>query len=82
VRSRSPFEMYGESVPQTDAALREHLFVEGDTLTHLAHLYLGDWQLWRTIADRNGVVDARAVEPGTLLLIPDTSPERGAFESA
>lgn len=71
MRSISPYERYGEAVPQTDAALREHVFAEGDTLPGLAHRYLGDWRLWRVIAERSGVVDPRRCVPGTVLLIPE-----------
>ncbi len=81
MRSISPFERRGRFNPRTDQSLREHVFRAGDTLSGLAHLYYGDWRAWRLIADRNLIVDARRVEPGTLLLIPDRPVQYGRYES-
>lgn len=81
MRSVSPYERHGESSPYADAYLAEHLFVEGETLTGLAHRYYGDWRLWRLIADRNDVADPRLVGPGSVLLIPARPLEGGRYES-
>lgn len=81
MRSVSPFERRGAFNPQTDAALREHYWREGDTLSGLADGYYDDWRLWRRIADRNLIIDARKIEPGTLLVIPDLPPQSGRYES-
>ncbi len=80
-RSISPFERFGGYFPIEDAALTIHLFTGGETLSGLAHKYYGDWRLWRTIADRNKIADARQIAPGTQLLIPAPQLEIGAFES-
>lgn len=80
-RSISPYEQFGTASPATDATLEEHLFVRGETLSGIAQQKLGDWQLWRLIADRNDIVDARRIEPGTMLLIPERPLETGRFES-
>jgi nucleoid-associated protein YgaU len=81
MRSVSPYELYGNLAPATDAYLAEHIVVAGETLTGLAHRYYQDFREWRLIADRNRIADARAIEPGTLLLIPGRPPERGSFAS-
>lgn len=81
MRSVSPFERYSVHTPQADARLTAHVFAAHETLTGLAHRYYGDWREWRRIADRNGVVDARRVETGTVLLIPALPLQASEFES-
>lgn len=81
-RSISPFEQFGQYVPDTDASLRVHTFRDGDTITGLANTYLGDWTLWRLIADRNQILDVRQIAPGTVLLIPNRPLQKGLYESA
>ena len=81
MRSITPFERFGKATPQADANIEEYVFVAGDTLTHLAHRLYGDWRLWRTIADRNHIVDARTIEPGAVLLVPARPLESGRYES-
>jgi hypothetical protein len=49
-----------------------HVTVDGDTLSGLAALYLGDAARWRTIARANRVDDPFALRPGTALVIPAT----------
>jgi nucleoid-associated protein YgaU len=79
--SISPYEFYGTATPVEDSALVEHLFIDGETLSGLAHRYYEDWRQWRLIADRNDVIDPRQIVPGTILLIPERPLERGIFES-
>ena len=80
MRSISPYERFGNATPQADAELQEYTFVAGDTISGIAHRFYGDWRLWRTIADRNGITDVRTIEPGTVLLIPPRPLESGSFE--
>ena len=80
-RSVSPYGRFGELAPVTDAYLVEHTVNVSETLSGLAHRYLGDWRQWRVIADRNALVDVRRIEPGTRLLIPERALERGRYES-
>lgn len=77
MRSVSPYERFGEVSPVADAFLTVHTLDASETITGLAHRYYGDWRLWRLIADRNGIVDARRIAPGTILLIPERPLERG-----
>jgi nucleoid-associated protein YgaU len=81
VSDRSPFEIYGRANPQSDAFLVEHVFRAGDRLSLLAQQYLGNWRLWRLIADRNDVIDARRIPVGTRLLIPRQPTRYGRFDS-
>lgn len=81
-RSISPFEEFGQYVPQTDASLRIHVWRDGDTISGLANRYLGDWRLWRLIAQRNNILDVRQIQRGTKLLIPQRPLEKGKYESA
>ena len=81
MRSISPFERYGKATPQADGALRIHTFIVTDTFSKLAEQYLGDWRLWRVIADRNAIVDVRQITPGTQLIIPRRPLETGRYES-
>jgi nucleoid-associated protein YgaU len=80
-RSISPYERYDRFNPQTDANLQVHVFDVTETITGLAHRYYGDWRLWRLIADRNQISDARLIEPGTQLLIPLKPMLRGRYDS-
>jgi len=77
----TPFQRYGEPSPEPDAYLEERVFRAGDTLTGIAHREYGDWRLWRAIADRNGIVDARTIPIGTRLLIPPRPLQSGRYES-
>ena len=79
-RSISPYERYGTAHPDTDAALRVHVFATTDTLSGLAQKYLADWRLWRALADRNQIVDARRIATGTQLIIPIAPLEKGRDE--
>lgn len=81
MRSISPYERYGEPNPFADAALRIHTFTVTDTISKLADAYLGDWRLWRVIAERNNIIDVRQIVPGTQLLIPRRPLEKGRYES-
>jgi nucleoid-associated protein YgaU len=81
MRSITPYERLGSSVPQSDADLQEYIFCAGDTISGIAVRFYGDWRLWRVIADRNGIVDVRTIEPGTMLLIPARPLESGRYES-
>jgi nucleoid-associated protein YgaU len=80
-RSVSPYERYGVAMPDTDAALRRHIWAATDTLSGLADRYLGDWREWRRIARRNKIADPRRLATGTLLIIPQGSLQKGAYES-
>jgi nucleoid-associated protein YgaU len=80
-RDISPFERYGQATPFSESFLAEHIFVAGETLSGLAAKYYRDWRLWRVIADRNGIVDARRVTPGTRLLIPPRPLADGRYEA-
>jgi nucleoid-associated protein YgaU len=44
--------------------------IAGDTLAGIAYQEYGDPNLWRAIAETNGIDDAFSVTPGTQLLIP------------
>lgn len=47
-----------------------HNLLEGETLSKLAHEFLGDPGAWRRIAEQNNIDDPRRIPPGTALLIP------------
>jgi len=82
MRSLSPYERYGIATPNTEAALRMHVYVVTDTVSAIAERYYGDWRMWRLIAERNQIDDVRTIEPGTELIIPRRPLRTGAFESA
>jgi nucleoid-associated protein YgaU len=81
MRSITPFERYGQPTPDADAHLVEYVFRALDTLSGIAHRFYNDWRQWRVIADRNNIIDVRAIEPGTVLLIPPRPLEKGRYES-
>ena len=57
--------------PKTPAvADRTHRFAKGDTLSHLAALYLGDASRWREIQRLNGIADPAKITEGTTLQLP------------
>lgn len=70
MRSTPPFERFSVYAPFRDAHLAEHVYSDHETLAGIAHRYYGDWRRWTLIAERNDIVDARRIEPGTVLLIP------------
>ncbi|MFE6962948.1 LysM peptidoglycan-binding domain-containing protein [Streptomyces sp. NPDC057696] len=47
-----------------------HVVVEGDTLSAIAGVYLGDPALWREIAQANAIVDPLHLTPNTRLVVP------------
>jgi nucleoid-associated protein YgaU len=81
MRSITPYERFGKPTPQADSEMMEYTFTAGDTITHLAHRFHGDWRLWRTIAERNNIIDVRTIEPGAVLLIPALPLPKGSYES-
>jgi nucleoid-associated protein YgaU len=81
-RSVSPYERFGNFVPETDGNLELYFWRQEDTISGLAYRKYGDWRLWRLIAARNKVVDVRQIAPGTALLIPQKPLEKGKYEIA
>ena len=51
--------------------------VEGETLSKLAHEYLGDPGAWRDIAEANGIDDPINLRPGMQIVIPSDRTRRG-----
>jgi nucleoid-associated protein YgaU len=79
--SLTPFQRYSRPTPVEDAGTRTHVYKDGETLTLLADRFYGDVELWRDIADYNGVTDPRTIAAGTRLLIPPRRLQSGRFES-
>jgi hypothetical protein len=52
---------------------RDRTLIEGDNLQTLSYREYGDPNLWRAIAEANGIDDPLAVAPGTTLLLPSKS---------
>jgi hypothetical protein len=48
-----------------------HRVVHGETLDRIAAAHYADPFNWRLIAEANGVIDPLAVQPGTVLVIPE-----------
>jgi LysM repeat protein len=59
-----------------DAAAAVHVVLNGDTLSGIAGVYLGDPGRWREIARANGIVDPLVIVAGTTLVIPAGAPGR------
>jgi hypothetical protein len=49
---------------------RSRMIVENDSLQGIAYRDLGDANLWRVIADMNGIDDPMTVTAGTVVLVP------------
>lgn len=49
---------------------RLHVVAEGETLPLIAHDAYADAGQWRVIADHNGLIEVRDLEPGTRLELP------------
>ena len=60
------------------AGRRSRRVVEGDTLPSIAYRELGDPNLWRVVAEMNGIDDPTSVGPGTQLLIPSRTDAKAA----
>jgi nucleoid-associated protein YgaU len=52
------------------AARRTHVLTEGETLPLVAFRELGDSNLWRALAEVNGIDDPLRLRPGASLLVP------------
>lgn len=52
------------------AARRTHVLTEGETLPLVAFRELGDANLWRALAEVNGIDDPFRLHPGASLLVP------------
>lgn len=81
IRSISPYELYGKAQPVENGKLSRYVFQVSDTISGLAHRFLGDWRQWRRIAEANAIEDVRQIEPGTVLTIPAQELPRGRYES-
>ncbi|MBZ0120150.1 MAG: LysM peptidoglycan-binding domain-containing protein [Sandaracinaceae bacterium] len=55
---------------QSNDHTRQHVVQQGDTLPGIAARVLGSASRWRVLAEHNGLVDPRALEPGQVLEIP------------
>jgi hypothetical protein len=53
------------------ATRRTHMVIEGDTLASIASREYGNPNMWRALAEANGIDDPMRVQPGTELLVPD-----------
>ena len=60
------------------AGRRSRRVVEGDTLPSIAYRELGDPNLWRVVAEMNGIDDPLSVGPGARLLIPSRGDAKAA----
>jgi nucleoid-associated protein YgaU len=68
---RAPAPTKTPATPVTQAGgERTHRFAKGDTLSHLAALYLGDANRWREIQRLNGIADPAKITEGTTLQLP------------
>jgi hypothetical protein len=59
-----------ETKRETATYARAHVVVQGETLSSIAAAVYKDPRLWRPIAIRNGLVEARRLTVGQRLLIP------------
>ena len=65
----SPVPLAGAEFHSTDV-YKSHLVKRGDSLPSIAQQELHDAQLWRPIAEANGITDPLDLRPGRMLLIP------------
>ena len=61
----------------TDPGRTIHVVLEGDTLSAIAGLYLGDPGRWREIAQANAITDPFSLVEGIALVISTTAPAPG-----
>jgi nucleoid-associated protein YgaU len=70
----SPYSRYGSSaLVGTNQSSRRHIVIGGDTLPSIAAAEMKtgyDSELWRQVAEYNGIDDLDAVAIGTALAIP------------
>ncbi|MCK6067922.1 MULTISPECIES: LysM peptidoglycan-binding domain-containing protein [Microbacterium] len=55
------------------APRRSHVVREGDSLPLLAYREYGNAELWREVAEANGIDDPLRLRPGTVLLLPSAT---------
>lgn len=61
---------------------RSHRVVQGDSLPSIAQSVLGDPNLWRVLAEMNGLDDPGVLVPGTVVLVPSRHDARLARQEA
>jgi hypothetical protein len=61
---------------------RSHPVVQGDSLPSIAYAHLGDANLWRVLAEMNGIDDPLALVPGSVVLVPSRQDAKAARRAA
>ena len=61
---------------------RSRMIVENDSLQGIAYRDLGDANLWRVIADMNGIDDPMSVSAGTVVVVPSADDATRARRAA
>ena len=64
---------YEELNKQVAIFSKTYVVKSGDTLSSIAAQACNNQKEWRSIADKNGIDDPRALKPGTLLFVPTPS---------
>jgi nucleoid-associated protein YgaU len=68
--SSPPPSVPSRPTPPAGTEIVEHTVAPGETLGEIAQRYLGSYEKWKVIAERNGITDARKVQAGRKLVIP------------
>lgn len=76
--SESPFDRYGAQVLDEPRVALWPL-ERGASIYTIAHQVLGEWRLWRSICDANGVADPFDLEGAALELAADGGPTPAPF---
>ncbi len=75
---KSVYERFGSSgLSGSNQTARRHTVTSAETLPLIASLEFDieyDSELWRQVAEANGIADLDSVAPGTVLVIPSPSP--------
>lgn len=66
-------EVIVQSRSRPEEEPRQYTVQEGDTLSGIAYRIYGDASKWRKLAEANGIVNPRALVPGTALVLPPRS---------
>ena len=75
---KGPYSRYGSTLnPAPDQVQKIHIVIGGEELPSIAAVEYGqgyDQELWRQVAEANGITDLDDLQPGQALKIPQPTP--------
>lgn len=70
LREYNEAEVIVQSRSRPEEEPQQYIIRQGDTLSSIAYQAYGDASKWRKLAEANGIINPRAIKPGTALVLP------------